>query len=137
MDVGCYPLSMVRLISGKLNRMDFADPTDISIEGELDETGVDAKSTAIIDFTDEISAEIKTAIHEEYENNLIIESDDLCLEVSDPWHCGQFNEGKSVIKFSNEGTEEKIEINDEVGLFTREIDEAANCIEQGLSLIHI
>ena len=131
LDVGCYPLSMVRLISGKLNRMDFSDPIGISIEGELDETGVDAKSTAILDFTDEISAEIKTAIHEEYENNLIIESDDLCLEVSDPWHCGQFSEGESVIKFTNEGTEEKIEINDQVGLFTREIDEAANCIEQG------
>ena len=80
---------MARLISGKLNGMDFSDPIDISVQGKLDETGVDASSIAVLSFPNEISAEIKTAIHEEYENNLIIESDGLSLEVSDPWHCGR------------------------------------------------
>ena len=130
LDVGCYPLSMVRLISGRLKNLPFTDPLEIVVEGELDETGVDAKSTATINFSDGISAEIKTAIQEEYENNLIVEADNLRLEVPDPWHCGQFNEGKSLIKFSNQGKEETFEITDEVGLFTREIDEAANCIKE-------
>ena len=130
LDVGCYPLSMVRLISGRLKNLPFADPLEIVVEGELDETGVDAKSTATINFSDGISAEIKTAIQEEYENNLIVKADNLRLEVPDPWHCGQFNEGKSLIKFSNQGKEETFEITDEVGLFTREIDEAANCIKE-------
>ena len=130
LDVGCYPLSMVRLISGRLKNLPFADPLEISVEGVLDETGVDARSTAVIRFSDNVSAEIKTAIQEEYENNLIVEADNLRLEVSDPWHCGQFNEGKSSIKFSNKGKEEIFEITDEVGLFTREIDEAAKCIKK-------
>ena len=130
LDVGCYPLSMVRLISGRLKNLPFADPLEIVVEGELDETGVDAKSTATVNFSDGISAEIKTAIQEEYKNNLIVEADNLRLEISDPWHCGQFNNGKSLIKLSNNGKDEFFEITDEVGLFTREIDEAANCIKE-------
>ena len=130
LDVGCYPLSMARLIGGKLKGLSFAEPSKITVEGELDETGVDAKSTATIKFSENISAEIKTAINENYENNLIVEAENLRLEISDPWHCGQFNNGISSVKFINQGKEEIIQINDEVGLFTREIDEAANCIAQ-------
>ena len=102
------------------------------VKGELDETDVDAQSIATIEFSENISAEIKTAINENYENNLTVEAEDLRLEISDPLHCGQFNNGISSIKFINQGKEEIFQINDEVGLFTREIDEAANCIAQNI-----
>ena len=84
------------------------------MEGELDETGVDAKSTAKLNFSDGISAEIQTAIQEQYKNNLIVEADNLRLEIPDPWHCGQFNNGKALIKFSDKGKDEFFEITDEV-----------------------
>ena len=131
LDVGCYPLSMARLIAGTIDGKPFLDPISIEVSGELDSTGVDADSTAKITFNDKIQAEIKTAIVNEYTNDLIIESGDSKLEVSQPWHCGQFQDGKSSIKLTLNNKESEIPIVDDVGLFTREINEASDCILQG------
>ncbi len=131
LDVGCYPLSMARLIAGTIDGKPFLDPISMEVSGELDSTGVDADSTAKITFNDKIQAEIKTAIVNEYTNDLIIESDDSKLEVSQPWHCGQFQDGKSSIKLTLNNKESEIPIVDDVGLFTREINEASDCILQG------
>ena len=131
LDVGCYPLSMARLIAGTIDGKPFLDPINMEVSGELDSTGVDADSTAKITFNDKIQAEIKTAIVNEYANDLIIESGDSKLEVSQPWHCGQFQDGKSSIKLTLNNKESEIPIVDEVGLFTREINEASDCILQG------
>ena len=84
LDVGCYPLSMARLIAGTIDGKPFLDPISMEVSGELDSTGVDADSTAKITFNDKIQAEIKTAIVNEYANDLIIESGDSKLEVSQP-----------------------------------------------------
>ena len=100
LDVGCYPLSMARLIAGTIDDKPFLDPISMEVSGELDSTGVDADSTAKINFNDKIQAEIKTAIVNEYTNDLIVESGDSKLEVSQPWHCGQFQDGKSSIKLT-------------------------------------
>ena len=131
LDVGCYPLSMARLIAGTIDGKPFLDPISMEVSGELDSTGVDADSTAKITFNDKIQAEIKTAIVNEYTNDLIIESGDSKLEVSQPWHCGQFQDGKSSIKLTLNNKESEIPIVDDVGLFTREINEASDCILQG------
>jgi aryl-alcohol dehydrogenase-like predicted oxidoreductase len=131
LDVGCYPLSMARLIAGTIDGKPFLDPISMEVSGELDSTGVDADSTAKIIFNDKIQAEIKTAIVNEYANDLIIESGNSKLEVSQPWHCGQFQDGKSSIKLTLDNKESEIPIVDDVGLFTREINEASNCILQG------
>ena len=131
LDVGCYPLSMARLIAGTIDDKPFLDPISMEVSGELDSTGVDADSTAKITFNDKIQAEIKTAIVNEYANDLIIESSDSKLEVSQPWHCGQFQDGKSSIKLTSNNKESEIPIVDDVGLFTREINEASDCILQG------
>ena len=131
LDVGCYPLSMARLIAGTIDGKPFLDPISMEVSGELDSTGVDADSTAKITFNDKIQAEIKTAIVNEYANDLIIESGDSKLEVSQPWHCGQFQDGKSSIKLTLNNKESEIPIVDDVGLFTREINEASDCILQG------
>ena len=44
LDVGCYPLSMAKLIAGSLQGLPFADPESIKATGRLDETGVDLQS---------------------------------------------------------------------------------------------
>ena len=49
--------------------------------------------------------------------------------MSDPWHCGQFHEGKSSIFVNHvSGSIEEISFNDQAGLFTREIEHASSCI---------
>ena len=90
MDVGCYPLSMSKLLAGHILKKPYADPISIEASGNLDETGVDSNSKAHILFSENIEANISCAINEKYENNLEIISGDYKLSVSQPWHCGQF-----------------------------------------------
>ena len=129
MDVGCYPLSMSKLLAGRLLKKPYADPKSIEASGNLDETGVDSNSKARILFSENIEANISCAINEKYENNLEIISGDYKLSVSQPWHCGQFQDGYSSIKVhSKNKLVDEISYKDEVGLFTREIDHASECI---------
>ncbi|MDA8808998.1 Gfo/Idh/MocA family oxidoreductase, partial [Gammaproteobacteria bacterium] len=129
LDVGCYPLSMAKLIAGKLNGLSFADPESIKAKGRLDSTGVDLQSEAHLIFSDNIEANIKCAIDEDYSNNLKISDGSIDLVASQPWHCGQFQDGNSSIEIYKDGKLYKeIPFKDEVGLFTREIDHASECI---------
>ena len=129
MDVGCYPLSMSKLLAGHILKKPYADPISIEASGNLDETGVDSNSKARILFSENIEANISCAINEVYENNLEIISGDYKLSVSQPWHCGQFQDGHSSIKvYSKNKLVDEISYKDEVGLFTREIDHASECI---------
>ena len=129
MDVGCYPLSMSKLLAGCILNKSYADPISIEASGNLDETGVDSNSKARILFSENIEANISCAINEEYENNLEIISGDYKLSVSQPWHCGQFQDGYSSIRvYSRNKLVDEISYKDEVGLFTREIDHASVCI---------
>ena len=129
LDVGCYPLSMAKLIAGKLGGLSFADPQSIESSGRVDITGVDLQSEAHIVFTDNIEADIKCAIDEEYENDLIISNGTYELIAQQPWHCGQFQNGESLIEIFKDGQLHKeIPFKDEIGLFTREIDHASICI---------
>jgi predicted dehydrogenase len=77
LDVGCYPLSISKLIAGRIQGAPFSDPESIEASGRIDSTGVDLQSTATLVFSDRIKAEISCAIDEEYSNNLIVKSGDL------------------------------------------------------------
>ena len=88
-------------------------------------------ASAELEFTPKIKASIKSAINEEYENSLRISSGDKQIFVKEPWHCSQFQGQKAKIKILEDNQEKTIEVTDEVGLFTREIDEASSCIKAG------
>ena len=129
LDVGCYPLSMCKLIAGHLQDLPFAEPKSITATGRLDKTGIDLQSDAHLVFSDQIEAKISCAIDEQLLNRLVISSGDISMTVSDPWHCGQFQEGKSSIAINHaSGLVEEISYVDQIGLFTREIEHASNCI---------
>ena len=129
LDVGCYPLSMAKLIAGRLNGLSFADPETIDAKGRLDSSGVDLQSEARIVFSGNVEAYIKCAIDEDYANDLKISDGNIDLVASQPWHCGQFQDGNSSIEIFKDGKLYKeIPFKDEVGLFTREIDHASECI---------
>ncbi len=131
LDIGCYPLSMVRLIAGNLLENSFLDPLSISASGELSSNNIDLNAKAELKFSSKIKATIKSAINQEYENSLKISSSDKEIFVKEPWHCGQFQGQKAEIKIKENDQERIIEVTDDVGLFTREIDEASSCIKDG------
>tara|TARA_Y100000996_G_scaffold336473_1_gene273069 strand:+ start:6751 stop:8754 length:2004 start_codon:yes stop_codon:yes gene_type:complete len=129
LDVGCYPLTMAKLIAGQFHGLAFAEPKSLSATGQLDETGVDLQSHAHLIFSDFIEAKISCAINEDFSNNLIISGSKGTITVPDPWHCGQFQAGNSSIHLSHDGGNSKeIKCIDDFGLFTREIEHASKCI---------
>ena len=129
LDVGCYPLTIAKLIAGQLQGLAFAEPKSLSATGQLDETGVDLQSHAHLIFSDLIEAKISCAINEDLSNDLVISNGKYAIHVPDPWHCGQFQEGNSSIHLSTDGGNSKeIKCTDDTGLFTREIEHAAQCI---------
>ena len=104
LDVGCYPLTMAKLIAGHLQGLHFAEPKNFSATGQIDKTGVDLQSHAQLIFSESIEAKISCAINEDFVNNLVITRGKQSITVEDPWHCGQFKEGHSSILLSDEGT---------------------------------
>ena len=64
-----------------------------------------------------------------FSNNLVISNQQKSIAIPQPWHCGQFQDGKSSILFY-QGDEviNEISFEDNVGLFTREIEHASDCI---------
>ena len=131
LDIGCYPLTMCKLIAGHLQGLPFAEPRELSATGELDETGVDLQSHAHIIFSDSIEAKISCAINENFSNNLLISSGEKSIAVNQPWHCGQFQDGRSSILVSTPQLgKQEISFIDEFGLFSREIEHSSSCILQ-------
>ena len=129
LDIGCYPLTMCKLIAGHLQGAPFAEPREFSATGQLDETGVDSQSHAHLIFSETIEAKISCAINENFANNLVISSNQKSITVDQPWHCGQFQDGKSSIFISiSDAGKKEISCLDEFGLFAREIEHASNCI---------
>ena len=129
LDIGCYPLSMSKLIAGHLQGLPFAEPKKLLAKGRLDKTGVDLQSHAHLIFSENIEAKISCAINESFSNSLLISNGESSIRVPQPWHCGQFEGGKSSIFISSSsGVNKEIKYIDKLGLFTREIEHASKCI---------
>ncbi len=62
MDVGCYPISMSRLVAGIATGRDFADPIKVHGAGRVGETRVDEWAVATLQFENDVVAQVATAI---------------------------------------------------------------------------
>ena len=89
LDVGLYPVSFSRLIAGVNSGKRFINPKKITGKAKIGETGVDEVSSAIMEFDNEVIAEVHTAIMENMDNNAIIEGTDGKIIVDDPWMPGR------------------------------------------------
>ena len=89
LDVGLYPVSFSRMIAGVKSGKKFINPTNLSAESKIGETGVDEISSAIMEFDNGIKAEAYTAIMKNMENNAIIEGSNGKIIVDNPWMPGR------------------------------------------------
>ncbi|HEX8521846.1 MAG TPA: aldo/keto reductase [Tepidisphaeraceae bacterium] len=85
LDVGCYPVSMSRLIAGAATGRDFADPIDVKASGHLGVTGVDEWTCAVLKFPGEIVAQVSTGVQVNQENVVRIYGSEGSLFVPHPW----------------------------------------------------
>ncbi|XOV82547.1 MAG: aldo/keto reductase [bacterium] len=78
MDVGCYPLSFARAISG-------SEPSAISAHGKLGSTGIDEWATALLTFENGLAAQISTAVALNLDNAATIYGSKGSIHVPRPW----------------------------------------------------
>ena len=129
LDVGLYPISFSRLISGVATGEKFLEPNFINAEGRIGDTGVDEVAHANLEFKNGIKAKVSTAIRESMKNNAIIVGSEGTIELPDPWMPGR-NGGPyhAKIIINKNDQEEVIELKGPEHLFFFEAELASQCI---------
>ena len=85
LDVGCYPVSVARLIAGAAAGQPFLDPAKVAGAARLGETGVDEWAAALLSFPNGIIAEVSCAVSLALENVLRVFGTTGRIEVADFW----------------------------------------------------
>jgi predicted dehydrogenase/aryl-alcohol dehydrogenase-like predicted oxidoreductase len=88
LDVGCYCVSMARLIAGAAVGEDFADPIAVKAVGKLGETGVDEYALASLQFPGGVFAQVATCVRLNQENVVRIYGSQGWILVKSPWFAG-------------------------------------------------
>ena len=87
LDVGCYPVSLARLVLG--------EPITVKAHGHLGPTGVDEWTTALMCFDHGVTAQVSTAIGVQMRNTATIFGSEGQIEVANPWLPGRNDEAWS------------------------------------------
>src|SRR5688572_2203501 len=85
LDVGCYPVSMSRLIAGVAMGKDFAEPTELKAVGHLGATGVDECAAAVLKFPNDIVALLSTGVAVQQDNTVRIDGTGGSIFLPVPW----------------------------------------------------
>ena len=134
MDVGCYAVSMSRLIAGAATGKDFADPVSVTGSGHLiPETGVDGWAIGTLKFPGDIVAQVATAVQCNLENVVRVFGSEGSIVLPNPWAASREGGTSAKIIVSKKGQKEpqEIVIETPVTSFALEVDFAGNAIIAG------
>ena len=131
MDIGCYPLSMARMIVGVQKGKLFLNPIGIKAKGELSSRGIDLNSSAELSFDNGSKAFISSALNKSLKNSVLISNEEKSAYIAEPWQCGEQNNRQSQIIFKKKGDKDQvIDFNEDKGVFTYEIDHFVELLNQ-------
>ena len=129
LDVGCYPVSMARLIAGTALGSDFAEPEEVHAVGHLCPTGVDGWTFAALKFADDIIAQVGTGVQVGLDNTFTIFGSEGKIALPSPWLPAR-DGGQTTIQLSRSGqTAEEIEVTCTTPLYGVEADTVARHID--------
>jgi predicted dehydrogenase/aryl-alcohol dehydrogenase-like predicted oxidoreductase len=140
LDVGCYPVSMSRLIAGAAMGRDFADPVRNRSSGELDvkgfghlgKTGVDEYAAAVIRFGGDVIAQVSCGVRLNQENVARIYGSEGHIVVPAPWiPAKEGGETKILLYRNGKTTPEEIVVVGDRNLYAYEADAVAEAIARG------
>jgi aryl-alcohol dehydrogenase-like predicted oxidoreductase len=133
LDVGGYPVSMVRLIAGAAAGKPFAEPDKVAGVAHLGQSGVDEWASALLHFPDGIIAEVSCSISLNQDNMLSIFGTKGRIEVPDFWFAGGNRDvGLGRIELTRaDGSRETISVNETRHLYSFEVDGAGEAILAG------
>ena len=131
MDVGCYPVSMARLIAGAVSGQIFADPVSVKGEAVLAQTGVDANAVAVLRFENGVLAELATGVDADLENTVTIIGSNGTLILEDPWTHNRAEPKDGRIVLQSNGQSKTIDIPIDRTSYSYEADAVAEAIANG------
>ncbi len=133
LDVGGYPVSMVRLIAGAAEGNPFAEPDKVAGVAHLGQSGVDEWASALLHFPGGIVAEVSCSISLNQDNVLRILGTKGRIEVPDFWFAGGNRDvGLGRIDLIHpDGKRETISVNETRHLYSFEVDAAGEAILAG------
>ncbi|MGI8399422.1 aldo/keto reductase [Agrobacterium deltaense] len=131
LDVGGYPVSMVRMIAGAVDGKPFAEPEKVSGAAHLGQSGVDEWASAVLKFANGIVAEVSCSIMAAQDNVLRIIGSEGRIEVKDFWFAAGHKGGTGRIDIIRGDKVETIELPEDRWLYSFEVDAAGEAIRQG------
>ncbi|MFO1144308.1 MAG: aldo/keto reductase [Amaricoccus sp.] len=132
LDVGCYPVSMARLIAGAVVGKPFLDPVKVAGTAKLGESGVDEWAAAILTFPNGILAEVSCAVSLAQENVLRVLGTRGRIDVPNFWFASGHEGGVGKITFvASDGESRTVEVEEPGWLYSFEADAAGEAIRAG------
>lgn len=133
LDVGGYPVSMVRLIAGAAVGQPFSEPDKVVGTAHLGQSGVDEWASALLHFPGGIVAEVSCSISLNQDNVLRILGTKGRIEVPDFWFAGGNRDvglGRIDI-IASTGARETISVDEKRHVYSFEVDAAGEAIRAG------
>jgi len=120
LDVGCYPVSLARLVAGVVSGKPFAEPKSVKGTGWVDSrSGVDHWASALLGFEGGLTASVQCGIKLRGRNQVVLTGTRGRLTLSDPWFC----RGRMELEiFGGEGNPETITVEAPLPLYAYEIE---------------
>ncbi|HET7718150.1 MAG TPA: aldo/keto reductase [Bauldia sp.] len=132
LDVGCYPLSMARLLAGAAAGKPFLDPVKLSGVAHFCETGADDWAVATFAFPGGVIGETATSIGVTQENVLRVYGTEGWIEVKDFWFAtGKQGGSANIVIHRKDRDPETIAVEEKGWLYAFEIDAAGAAIRGG------
>ncbi len=130
LDVGCYPMSISRLVAGAALGQSFADPLTIAGTGSLHpESGVDIYAVATLGFPGGIAAQIGCGVGLQLDNTLTIHGTSGRLHAPHPFLAP--TESRLEVTDFEVGRTEVLEIEADRGIYALEADAIGDAIADG------
>jgi predicted dehydrogenase/aryl-alcohol dehydrogenase-like predicted oxidoreductase len=128
LDVGCYCVSMCRLIAGTASGVDFLDPVEVAGVGRIGRYGSDEWAVANLKFENDIVAEVSTAVRIMLDSTVTIFGGNGSIHIPAPWFCAGREGGDGIIEINVNGEEPRIEKVPSGWLYAIEADTVARNI---------
>jgi predicted dehydrogenase len=122
LDLGCYPVSMTRMLAGLALGKDFAEPQSIAASGQLGKTRVDETAVAIFRFPGNILAQLECSISINLGMSLKIWGTKGEIEVPEPWVPPRQGGSSTILLTDSAGIKKKISVACEDWLYAIEAD---------------
>ena len=131
LDVGCYPVSMARLVAGIANGEPFSEPLELLALGHVGEgSQVDEYASAILKFPGEILASLATAVQLWQDNGVRIFGTEGRLWLRTPWHPAKDTDHSEIVIERPKREPEVIRVPSQGTVYGYEIDAVRAQIEQ-------